>query len=329
MPLYALFADLERREVLVVGGGEVAARKVEALLHAGARVCVCAPELAPALAELLARGRIEHRVESFRPEWLDDVWLVVAATDDAGFNARLAAEASQRRRLANIVDDAALSSFQVPAVVDRDPLLVAVSSSGAAPMLARRLRVQLETQLDPAWGALARLFARHRDAIRARFPDLAARRRWYEALLDGPILALLSDDDGAAERMLLAALRDAWSPVARTGSVVLVGLVAGGSEHLSLRALRAMQQADCVVAHAGIDPGALALARRDAPRVEVPAIDADTLRVIVSRADEGERVLVLWPDTTPQPAIADALGAGLVDCPLEVVECAGSARRVR
>src|SRR5690606_14242173 len=177
MPLYPLFADLAGREVLVVGGGEVALRKVEALLHAGARVRIHARELHPELAQQAARGGLERLDGDFDPGWIETAWLVVVATDDARFNAGIAAEATVRRRLVNVVDDAALSSFQVPAVVERAPLQLAISSGGAAPMLARRLRERLEAGLDPALGELAGLFAAHREPIRARLPDLGRRRR--------------------------------------------------------------------------------------------------------------------------------------------------------
>lgn len=113
------FADLSGRKVLVVGGGEVATRKVEALLQAGVQVQIHAYALHAALSQWLAQGRLRRREGDFEPPWLDEVWLVVAATDDRAFNARLAAEASRRRRLANIVDDVELSTFQVPAIVDR------------------------------------------------------------------------------------------------------------------------------------------------------------------------------------------------------------------
>ena len=150
MPLYPLFADLAGREVLVVGGGEVAQRKVEALLHAGARVRLHALELHPALAACEAEGRLERLPGSFDPAWIDEAWLVVVATDDAALNAAIAARAGTRRRLVNVVDDAGLSTFQTPAVIERAPLQLAISSGGAAPMLARRLRERLETELDPA-----------------------------------------------------------------------------------------------------------------------------------------------------------------------------------
>ncbi|MBS0465003.1 MAG: hypothetical protein JSS03_08445, partial [Proteobacteria bacterium] len=170
-PLFPLFADLSGRPVLVAGGGAVAARKVERLLAAGARVRVIAPDLHPDLRVLVAARRISHRPCAFTPEALDGAWLAIAATDDDATNRAVASAAGERRVLVNVVDDATLSSFHLSAVVERGDVQVAISSGGTAPMLARRLREKLEVLLDESLGTLAALFARHRSAIRARLPD--------------------------------------------------------------------------------------------------------------------------------------------------------------
>ena len=324
MSLYPLFADLRDREVLVVGGGDVATRKVEALLHAGARVCVCSPALAPALERLRSRGALDHRREDFAPDWLDHVWLVIAATDDPAFNARLAAEANKRRKLANIVDDAVLSTFQVPAVVDRAPMVVAISSGGAAPMLARRLRERLETQLDHSWGALASLFHKHRGAIRERFPDLGERRRWYDAVIDSSIPGLLRNgDNDAAEAALLAKL---VFPSHGTGNVALI-VIGSDAGQLTLHALRVMNQADALFAANDVAPEVLELARRDAPRERFANLDDALARRIAALMDQGQRVVVLFSDA----ATAVAAGPALLSrsdrkaggC--ELIRCEGSA----
>jgi precorrin-2 dehydrogenase/sirohydrochlorin ferrochelatase len=295
MPLFPLFADLSGREVLVVGGGEVATRKVEALLQAGAQVQIHAHALDDTLSQWLAQGRLQRREGDFDPTWLDEVWLVVAATDDRAFNARLAAEAGRRRRLANIVDDAELSTFQVPAIVDRTPLLVAISSGGAAPMLARRLREQLEAQLDHSLGDFAALFSRHRAEIRRQLPQLARRRRWFEQVLDGPVPVLLrSGQREAAEQAFQSALQDSDdTPVA--GSVTLVGTGNGDPGLLTLKALRALNQADLLVCDAQVAPAVLALARRDAERAPMPTDAVQTLALLVRHANHGRRVVVLKP----------------------------------
>ncbi|HET7777269.1 MAG TPA: NAD(P)-dependent oxidoreductase, partial [Rudaea sp.] len=166
MKLYPLFANLTDRSVLVVGGGEVAARKCEALLGAGARVRVGAPVLNQQLSEWARLGRITPLQGPYQPDWLDETWLVIAATGDIDVNQRVAADADARRILVNVVDNAALSSFHVPAVIDRAPVQVAISSGGNAPMLARWIRERVEVVLDHALGPFATLLEKSRRAIR-------------------------------------------------------------------------------------------------------------------------------------------------------------------
>ncbi|MEO7432213.1 MAG: siroheme synthase CysG, partial [Dokdonella sp.] len=268
MKLYPLFADLSHRSVLVVGGGEVAARKVTSLLAAGADVTVGAPDLNDSLARAREQGRVRHLKGAFEEHWMDDVWLVIAATSDTTVNDAVATAATARRILVNVVDDARRSSFHVPAIVDRSPLIVAISSAGAAPMLARQLRERLETLLDPALGSLTALAQQFRAQIAQRHPDLGTRRRFYERLFDGRILGFLRRGQPAlATSALEAELAAGETP--RGGSVVLVGAGPGDPGLLTLKGLRALNQADVIVHDRLVSPEVLALARRDAQQIEV------------------------------------------------------------
>ena len=266
--LFPLFADLRDRTVLVVGGGVVARRKVEALLEAGARVRVGAPTLVEALAQLASVRRIEHLHGEFDERWMDGAWLAVAATDDAAVNRRVAAAGERHRVLVNAVDDVASSSFHVPAVIRRGALQVAISSAGAAPMLARALREKLETELDESLGALVELLARARDRIRARLPELGARRRFFSAMLRGAIPDLLrsgrGDEASASLDQALAA-----GPEATIGRVALVGAGPGDAGLMTLRGLRLLNEADVILHDRLVSTEVLALARRDAERIEV------------------------------------------------------------
>lgn len=266
--LFPLFADLRDRPVLVLGGGTVARRKVEALLHAQARVRICARTLVPELAGWREAGRIEHVASDFRPELLDEAWLLVAATDDVELNRTAAAAAAQRRIFANVVDDAGLSSVQVPAVVERGPVQVAISSGGGAPMVARHLRRRIERLLDDSWGALAELFSAQRARIRARFPQVDARRRFFEHLLAGPLPRLLRRGlhEEAATRFEQAL---AQSPARTSGRVTLVGAGPGDAGLLTLHALRALDEADVILHDRLVSAEVLRMARRDAERIEV------------------------------------------------------------
>lgn len=266
--LFPLFLDLRGRRVLVVGGGSVACRKVSALLAAGARVVVGSPQLGDELAALAGRGRIELLRGTFVPAWLDDAWLVVAATDDPDVNRRVSEAAAARRLWANVVDDAGLSTVQVPARVERGALQVAISSGGAAPMLARHLRETLEAQLDESWASLTHLLSRYRRLIRARFADIGARRQFFDRLLASEVPALLRAGRDCEARGALRSLLSR-SPTQTRGRVVLVGAGPGDAGLLTLRALRVLAQADVVLHDRLIGPDVLARVRRDAELVDV------------------------------------------------------------
>ena len=296
MSLYPLFADLTGREVLVVGGGEVAARKIASLLKAGADVRLCAQQiLHPDVDRACATGQIQRLAGDFDPAWLDEVWLVVAATDDAPFNARLAVEAGRRRRLVNVVDDAVLSTFQVPAVVDRSPLIVAISSAGAAPMLARRVRERLEILLDPSLGQLAGLFGRHRERIRALLPDLARRRRWFERMLDGRMDTGSPNACELEQRFNQELTTLGASHPAEPGWVVQIP-ASLEPDLYTLRALRAMNEADVIVCEPGLNTAALEPARRDAHRVELDP--AELAAGALAMAQAGQRVVHIYRDAS-------------------------------
>jgi len=276
---FPLFADLRGQRVLVVGGGEVAERKVRLLLEAGARVELVAPDLTewlqqrlPAAIEVFRRhdgeGTLDWLAPAFDPAQLAGTMLVVAATSDPAVNARVAATARERRVLVNVVDDAELSSFIVPAIVDRSPLVIAISSGGVAPVLARHVRERLESLLDESLGTLAGLLQRWRERIKLALPDLAARRRFYTAVVRGPVAARLRRRQADAAEQALEQLLDQSQHDAR-GSVVLVGAGPGDPGLLTLNALRALQDADVILHDRLVSDGVLALTRRDAQKIAV------------------------------------------------------------
>ncbi len=268
-PLFPLFADLQGRHVLVVGGGAVAERKTEALLHAGARPRVGAPDLTPRLHAWHEAGRIEWVEGRFDAQWLASAWLVVAATDDGTVNRTVATAAEARHVFANVVDDGELSTFHVPAIVERGPLQIAISSGGGAPMLARHLRRQLETLLDDSWASLAELFTRQRQRIRQRFPQPAERRRFFERLLAGPLPRLFRQHLHAQAEHHFQAMLDEHAPSTPGGSVAVVGAGPGDAGLLTLNALRAMNEADVILHDRLVSEDVLRLGRRDATYIEV------------------------------------------------------------
>ncbi|MFA1288162.1 NAD(P)-dependent oxidoreductase [Xanthomonas axonopodis pv. nakataecorchori] len=293
MPLFPLFANLQGRAVLVIGGGEVATRKVLALLKAQAHIRLYAHALSPELAQLMQAGRFEQMTGEFDPAWIDTVWLVVAATDDVDLNQRVAAAAGARQRLVNVVDDAELSTYQVPAIVDRDPLVIAISSAGAAPMLARRLRERLERELHASVGTLAALFARHRERIRQQLPDMNRRRRWFDQVIDGKVPQLLQAGDTAAAEAAFAAALDEVDSVPARGSVQWVGAGPGDPGLLTLNALRALNLADVLLLASDVPAAVMELARRDAQRRAWPETPGAQQAVVVELVGAGLQVVVL------------------------------------
>jgi len=268
MSLFPLFADLKGRRVLVVGGGSVAERKVASLLKAQADVTIGALAFNDGLVRLGAQGRVRLLRGSFAANWLDGAWLAVAATGDREVNRNIAALAATTRIFVNVVDDPELSSVQLPSVVDRSPLIVAISSSGAAPVLARRVRERLESLLDHSMGPLVALAQRYRAAIRHRRPVLGQRRSFYDWLLDGPVAtALRQQQPWQAERLLTEELaRDAMPD---QGRVILVGAGPGDPGLLTLKALRALNEADVILHDRLVSQEIRDLARRDALQISV------------------------------------------------------------
>ena len=302
MDYFPIFLRLVGERVLVVGGGEVAARKVELLLRASAAVTVVAPELIASLAALTAANKLTYVAGEFQPEHLDGMRLAIAATDKHSINAWVAHQAERRHIPVNVVDDRELSRFIVPAIVDRSPVIVAIGSSGDAPVLTRRLREKLESFLPQRLGVLAKLAGKLRATVKARIEDAGARRRFWETFFDGPIASdVLADrtdpQDPALERRIHDALTSLATQGRPQGEVALVGAGPGDPGLLTLRALRALQNADVVLYDRLVSDEVLDLARRDAERIYVgkAAGNAHVSQegindLLVKLASEGKRV---------------------------------------
>ncbi|MCR9026438.1 siroheme synthase CysG [Aeromonas caviae] len=268
MDYLPIFCRLDNKPVLLVGGGEVAQRKARLLLDAGAQLTVVAPDLDPELAELAANGSIEWLAGEFAPQQLTGKWLVVAATDRREVNALVYQSANQARIFANVVDDPKRSSFIMPSIIDRSPLMVAISSGGKAPVLARLLREKLEALLPQHLGAVATFAGSLRERVKARFAIMGERRRFWERLLGADRLGqALARGDHASANQLADNLFADESQTA--GEVVLVGAGPGDPGLLTLHALRQMQQADVVVYDRLVSDEVMALVRRDAKRIFV------------------------------------------------------------
>ncbi|MDH4274834.1 MAG: SAM-dependent methyltransferase, partial [Gammaproteobacteria bacterium] len=268
MDFLPVFFNIKGQPCLVVGGGAVAARKIRLLLDAGARVHVVAPTLAESVAKLVRAGAITHRAGVFDPSDFADHVMVFAATDDEAINAQVSREAKARRLPINVVDAPALCSFVMPSIIDRSPVVVAVSSGGASPVLARLLRARLETLIPASYGRLAGLVREFRKTVQQKFSTTNERRRFWERVLQGPIAEMMfSGQEKAARAALEQTIASSTHTASAQGEVYLVGAGPGDPDLLTFRALRLLQQADVLVYDRLVSKPILELARKDAERI--------------------------------------------------------------
>jgi uroporphyrin-III C-methyltransferase / precorrin-2 dehydrogenase / sirohydrochlorin ferrochelatase len=275
MDYLPVFLQLRERPVLVVGGGRVAARKVELLRRTGASITVVAPQLVDELRELATEGKLRHFDTVFAPQHVDGTAAVVAATGVPEVNAAVSAAAREQNIPVNVVDDPAASTFIFPAIVDRSPILIAISSGGQAPVLARRVREQMEAFLPARLGALARFMGERRKAVK-RALRTAARRSFWERIVGGIVGArVIAGDEVTAEKDFERELRtthltrSAGTGALGLGECYLIGAGPGDPELLTLRALQLLQQADVILYDRLVPAAVLERARRDAERVFV------------------------------------------------------------
>ncbi|WP_116827257.1 siroheme synthase CysG [Pseudomonas syringae] len=299
MEFLPLFHNLRGSRVLVVGGGEIALRKSRLIADAGAVLRVVAPEIEAQLSELVVQSGGEMILRGYSECDLDGCVLIIAATDDEPLNAQVSRDARLRCVPVNVVDAPALCTVIFPAIVDRSPLVIAVSSGGDAPVLARLIRAKLETWIPSSYGQLAGLAARFRNQVKGLFPNVQQRRAFWEDVFQGAIADRQLAGQGAeAERMLIAKI--AGEPPSETGEVYLVGAGPGDPDLLTFRALRLMQQADVVLYDRLVAPTILDLCRRDAERVYVGkrraehAVPQEQInQQLVALAKQGKRVVRL------------------------------------
>lgn len=285
---------------MVVGGGDVAARKVGLLLRARGRVVVIAPQLNEELNTLQAQGHIHWEKEGYEAAHLADAVLVVAATDDSELNRRVSEQARERNIPVNVVDQPALCSFIFPSIVDRSPVTVAVSTGGASPVLARMLRAHLEAVIPAGYGRLAALMGGFRAKVQERFSRTDQRRLFWEKVLLGPVTEMVfAGREREAAGMIQRQLRQGVAAQAQ-GEVYLVGAGPGDPDLLTFRALRLMQHADVVFYDRLVAPAILDMVRRDAQRIYVGkkrdyhAVRQEEInRLLVEHARAGRKVVRL------------------------------------
>ncbi|TDB47652.1 siroheme synthase CysG [Photorhabdus khanii] len=297
MDYLPIFVELKGRLVLLVGGGEVAARKATLLLRAGALLRVVALELCSELQQRYQAGELEWYKREFQPEYLDGIFLVIAATDDHGLNHQVFTEADKRGILVNVVDDQSHCSFIFPSIIDRSPVLVAISSAGKAPVLARLIREKLEALLPSSLGTMAKIAGNWRERVKQRLTSMRQRRSFWEQAFNGRFAMLVANGQiQQAEEQLEQQLEQPDSP----GELALVGAGPGDPGLLTLRGLQVIQQADVVLYDHLVSSEVLDLVRRDADKICVgkragnhSVSQEETNQLIVKFARQGKKVVRL------------------------------------
>ncbi|HEY0267888.1 MAG TPA: siroheme synthase CysG [Methyloradius sp.] len=295
-----IFIKVAGRRCVVIGGGDVATRKVMMLLKADAAIELISPELGHELADLLAAGKISYTEALFSPEQLDGAMLVIAATDDEAANLAVSSAANARNIPVNVVDAPELCTFTSPSIVDRSPIIIAISSGGASPVLTRMIRAKIEALIPATYGRLSALAADFRDRVKQRFSTTQARRIFWENIFQSNIAEMVLSGQEPAARAALTELIDNDKTDINHGEVYLVGGGPGDPDLLTFRALRLMQQSDVCVYDKLVSKEVMELVRRDAELIYVgKARDQHTLpqdeinQLLVRLAKGGKRVLRL------------------------------------
>ncbi|KDE38672.1 MAG: siroheme synthase CysG [Nitrincola lacisaponensis] len=300
MEYLPLFFDLKGREVLLVGGGDVALRKARLLSRAGARLTVVAHQIHPELLALLNAHQGQALIGDYHAGLLQQKTLVLAATDDEPLNEQVHHDAVAVNVPVNVVDNPPLCTFIFPAIVDRSPIVIGISSGGQSPVLARILRSRLESQIPVSFSRLGALVGRLRDQVKARFSSVNERRVFWEKVLNGQVAErVFAGRDAEAESLLLEQIQ-AGSGDSQTGEVYLVGAGPGDPELLTFKALRLMQQADVVLYDRLVSDEVLELCRRDADMIYVgkkrdhhAVPQQDINQLLIEHAQAGRRVVRL------------------------------------
>lgn len=298
MDYFPLFFKLQDQPCLVVGAGETAVRKITLLLKAGARISIVARSFNSECLALAQKNNLPYQQRDFIAADVQGSRLVIAATNDRPTNQQIAAAANQQAIWINVVDDPELCSFIFPALIERTPLIAAISSGGASPVLARLLRAKIETVIPAAYGKLAELAERFRPAVKQQIKDPRQRRIFWENVLQGSIAeSALAGQLGVASAAIEQLLQANATDAPKSGEVYLIGAGPGDPDLLTFRALRLLQQADVVVYDRLVSPGILELARRDSRKIYVGkernnhSVPQESINDLLAKlALEGQRV---------------------------------------
>lgn len=294
MKYFPIFLDAENISAMVIGGGDVAARKIELLLKTTANIVVMSENVSPSVHRLIQSHNLPWLEHNYTSGHLADINLVIAATDNSSVNKAVSEETKPLNILTNVVDQPELCTYITPAIIDRSPMIIAICSSGTAPILLRMLREQIEKVLPNNYGKLAEFSFKFRDHVKARVKGLRNRRTFWENTLRGTIGdAILDGDHFQAEQQLITTLKHEVPPP--QGEIVFVHTKTGNPDKLTLQIHREMQFADAVFYDENVNSDLLEYIRRDADKY--PQSICSTIMVNFQHAldlsEKGQKVIYL------------------------------------
>lgn len=300
MKHFPVFLDLKDRQCIVIGGGSVASRKIKNLINSDAKITLISPQISDDLKQLSDSNRIIFLQREYQSTDVVRAFLVVAATDNAEVNAKIAKDSDKANIMVNVADNPELCSFIFPSILDRSPVTIAVSTGGASPVLARQLRMKLETMIPSACGRLASITEEYREKVKQHFPQQEQRKTFWENALKGTFAELVYAGQDASARLLLDDLLVKAYDNNPVGEVYLVGAGPGDPDLLTFKAVRLMQQADVMVYDRLVSKPILDMANKRAERLYVGkekdnhAVPQDKINdLLVELAKQGKRVLRL------------------------------------
>jgi uroporphyrin-III C-methyltransferase/precorrin-2 dehydrogenase/sirohydrochlorin ferrochelatase len=306
MQYFPIFLNASQINALIIGGGDVAARKIELLLKTTKNITIVSEKLSPTVERLIKSNHLTWHTHNYQAGLMTDKNLIIAATDDEAVNASVSEEANSLNLLVNVVDQPELCSYITPAIIDRDPMIVAISSSGSSPVLVRMLREELDKMLPNGYGRLADFCFKFRDHVKARVKGIRNRRIFWENMLQGSIGQLiLGGDVKTAEQQLISNLNEKTPPP--DGEIVFIHTQNGDPDNLTLKAHRELQFADAVFYDEEVNTGLIEYVRRDADKFPQTISSDITINFqhALELAQKGQKVIYLLSGYTPlQPNAA-------------------------
>ena len=294
MKYFPVFLDATKLSTMVIGGGEVATRKIELLLKSTTNITIMSESVCASIERLINLHNLTWLKQNYQAGHLADINLVIAATDNTSVNQAIYQEATPLNILTNVVDQPELCTYITPAIIDRSPMIIALSSSGSSPILISMLREQIEKTLPQAYGRLADFSHKFRDHVKARVKGLRNRRSFWENTLRGPIgQAVLDGQQQQAEQQLIASIKQEIAPPC--GEIIFIHTKDGNPDNLTLKAHRTMQFADAVFYDDAVNVDLIEYVRRDAEKFP-QAITSEILinyQHAIELAQQGQKVIYL------------------------------------